>query len=167
MDKTFLTSYNENHYHFRVSKVVNYDRKAADTKAKLQQKIGKKSAAILWMTQKQFYIVDDKVSSGAVLYGDLGMAPPNLVTGLPQEAKANWNPVTLEKLAELDADYIFLVNSDRGQGADTLKNPIWKSIPAVKAGHVYEMNTKSSWLYSGAVAGSKVINDLENALGIK
>lgn len=147
--------------------IADYNKKASEAKAKIQQTIGTKSAAILWMTQKQFYMVDDKVASGAVVYGDLGVNPPNLVTGLPAEAKANWNPVTLEKLTELDADYIFLINGDKGQGAETLNSPIWKSVPAVKAGHVYEMDTKSSWLYSGAIAGSRVIDDVVKTLGIK
>ncbi|PZE22855.1 ABC transporter substrate-binding protein [Paenibacillus xerothermodurans] len=147
--------------------VEDYNRKAADTKAKLESAVGKKSAAILWMTQKQFYIVDNEVASGDVLYGDLGFTPPNLVAGLPDEAKAAWNPITLEKLAELDADYIFLVNSDKGQDAAALNNPVWQGIPAVKAGHVYEMSIQSSWLYSGAVAGEKVIDDVAKALGVQ
>jgi iron complex transport system substrate-binding protein len=144
--------------------VEQYDNKAAGVKAKLEKAAAGKSAAILWLTQKQFYMVDDKLSSGTVLYGDLGMAPPNLITGLPDSAKASWNPVTMEKLAELDADYIFLVNSDKGQDADTLNNPIWKNLPAVKLGQVFEMSTKSSWLYSGAMAGSQLMDDVVKAL---
>ncbi|MFC3341841.1 iron-hydroxamate ABC transporter substrate-binding protein [Paenibacillus abyssi] len=144
-----------------------YDQKVADTKAKLEQAVSDKSAAILWLTQKQFYMVDGNLSSGAVLYRDLGMKQPNLITDLPEEAQATWNPVSLEKLAELDADYIFLVNSDSGQAAETLDSPIWKGIPAVKEGHVYEMSTKSSWLYSGAIAGQKVMDDLLSALEMK
>ncbi|WP_241158501.1 ABC transporter substrate-binding protein [Cohnella candidum] len=144
-----------------------YDAKAAAAKAKVESAIGSKSVAILWLVQKQFYMVDEKLSSGAVLYGDLGLKAPNLVTGLPESAKASWNPVTLEKLAELDADYVFLVNGDKGEGAETLKNPIWQGIPAVKAGHVYEMSSTSSWLYSGAIAGEKVMDDLTASLGIK
>jgi iron complex transport system substrate-binding protein len=141
-----------------------YEAKVKETKEKLGDTVNGKTAAILWLTQKQFYMVDNTVASGAVVYGDLGINPPNLVNEIPEEARASWNPISLEKLAELDADYIFLVNSDSGQTAETLDTGLWKSIPAVKAGHVYEMDTKSSWLYSGSVAGTRVMEDLAAVL---
>jgi iron complex transport system substrate-binding protein len=142
----------------------DYDKKAAAMKAQLQEAIGSKSAAILWLTQKKFYLVDETVSSGAVLYGDLGMKPPNLVADL--DTKGSWNPITLEKLAELNADAIFMVNSDKSTGTeDTLNSPIWKELPAVKAGHVYELSSSSSWLYSGVIAGEKIMDDVGKSLG--
>jgi iron complex transport system substrate-binding protein len=142
----------------------DYDQKVADTKVKLTEAIEQQSAAILWLTGKQFYLVDETLSSGAVLYSDLGMTPPNLVTEIPQDAKATWNPISLEKLAKLDADHIFLVNSDKGQADDTTKSTIWTNLPAVKAGHVYEMESTSSWLYSGYIAGEKVMDDVLKSL---
>lgn len=144
--------------------LADYDQKAADAKSKLQAAIGDKSASVLWLVQKQFYLVDETRSSGAVLYGDLGLKQPNLVTEIPQESKANWNPVSLEKLAELDADHIFLVNSDKAQGADTLNDPIWQGLAAVKAGQVYEMDTNKSWLYTGYIAGQQIMDDVLAAL---
>ncbi len=147
--------------------IADYDAKIAEAKTKLQTAVDGKSAAILWLVQKQFYMVNEIVSSGAVLYGDLGIKQSGMQLGLPAEAAANWNPITMEKLAELDADYLFLVNSDKGQGTDTLDNPIWKGIPAVKAGHVYEFEKTSSWLYSGAVANGQIVDDLLTALNVK
>ncbi len=142
-----------------------YEERVKATKEKLGDTVNGKSAAILWLTQKQFYMVDNTVASGAVVYGDLGINPPNLVNEIPEEARASWNPISLEKLAELDADYIFLVNSDTGQTAETLDTGLWQSIPAVKAGQVYEMDANSSWLYSGSVAGTRVMDDLAAVLG--
>ncbi|WP_229106853.1 ABC transporter substrate-binding protein [Paenibacillus sp. 1001270B_150601_E10] len=142
----------------------DYEQKEADTKEKLKP-LGERSAAILWLTNKQFFLVDETVSSGAVLYGDLGIKPPNLVSEIPAGSRASWNPITLEKLAELDADDIFIVNSDKATGADEVTNTaLWQSIPAVKAGNVHEMDPKGSWLYSGAVAGSKIMDDVVKAL---
>ncbi|BBH20738.1 hypothetical protein Back11_20830 [Paenibacillus baekrokdamisoli] len=34
----------------------------------------------------------------------------------------------------------------------------------VKAGHVYELDSKSSWLYSGKIACEKVIDDITKLL---
>ncbi|UQZ37063.1 ABC transporter substrate-binding protein [Paenibacillus sp. PK3_47] len=141
-----------------------YNQKAADAKAKISAAIGEKSAAIVWLVGKNFFIVDETRSSGAVLYGDLGLKLPNLVTEIPAESRAPWNPISLEKLAELTADYIFLVNSDQAEGSDILNGPIWKGIPAVKAGNVTELSGESTWLYSGAYANSKTIDDAVAAL---
>lgn len=139
--------------------IQDYDQKVTDTKAKLSGTIDNQSAAILWLTGKQFFLVDETLSSASVLYSDLGMTPPNLVTEIPQASKATWNPISLEKLAKLDADHIFLLNSDKGQADDTTKSAIWTNIPAVKAGHVYELDSKSSWLYSGYLAGKQIMDD--------
>lgn len=135
-----------------------YDQKVTDTKAKLSASIGDKKVAILWLTNKSFFVVNGKVASGAVAYGDLGLKMPNILAVLP-DAKANWTPISLEKLAQLDADYIFLVNSDKGQ-AGNLEDPLWKNVPAVKSGKVFEMDTKSSWLYNGVIAGERVMDDI-------
>jgi iron complex transport system substrate-binding protein len=142
----------------------HYDQKAEELKAKLHQAIGDQSVAILWLTQKQFYVVDKARSSGSVLYGDLGVKVPALLSSLPSNAQATWSPVSLEKLAELDADHIFLVKSDQDQAEDIFNNSIWKNLPAVKAGHVYKMSTDSSWLYSGLIAGEQVMEDVSKAL---
>ncbi len=135
-----------------------YDQKVTETKAKLSSSIGDKKVAILWLTNKSFFVVNGKVASGAVAYGDLGLKMPNILAVLP-DAKANWTPISLEKLAQLDADYVFLVNSDKGQ-AGNLEDPLWKNVPAVKSGKVFEMDTKSSWLYNGVIAGERVMDDI-------
>ncbi|MCL6457545.1 MAG: iron-hydroxamate ABC transporter substrate-binding protein [Gorillibacterium sp.] len=142
----------------------DYDKKAGEAKEKLHNVIADQSAAVLWLVQKQFYLVDETQSSGAVLYGDLGIKRPNLVTDIPDASKATWNPISLEKLAELNADHIFLVNSDKAEGADTLNDPIWQGLPAVKAGHVYEMASTKSWLYTGYIAGGQIIDDVLSTL---
>ncbi|SFT16500.1 iron-hydroxamate ABC transporter substrate-binding protein [Paenibacillus sp. BC26] len=139
--------------------IAEYDQKAADTKAKLAGAIDKQSVAVLWLVAKNFYIVDETKSSGAVLYKDLGLTPPNLVNEIPEKSKASWNPVAMEKLAELTADHIILVNSDKTDAAETLKNPVWKNIPAVKNNHVYEVPASSAWLYSGKIAGEQMMDD--------
>ncbi|MEC0169562.1 ABC transporter substrate-binding protein [Paenibacillus graminis] len=144
--------------------IAAYDQKAAAAKTKISAVIGDDSVAILWLVQKNFYIVDETRSSGAVVYGDLGLKLPNLVTEIPAASRATWNPISLEKLAELTADHIFLVNSDKTEGSEILNGPIWKGIPAVKAGNVHQFASNHSWLYSGAIANSKTIDDVLSSL---
>ncbi|GAA0363259.1 iron-hydroxamate ABC transporter substrate-binding protein [Bacillus horti] len=144
--------------------LADYEQKAEETKNKLNEAIGQQSIAILWLVNKQFFIVGEGVSSGSVVYQDLGMIPPNLVNEIPTDARANWNPVSLEMLAELDADHIFLVNSDKESGSEALDEPIWSNIPAVQAGSVHEIESTKSWLYKGFIAGTQIMDDVLEAL---
>lgn len=144
--------------------LAEYDAKVAETKEKIGPILDGKKVAVLWLIQKSFYTVSPQVASGAVLYGDLGLQPPALVTEIGEYAQASWNPVSLEKLAELDADYIFLVNSNSPGNKEMLEAPVWQHLPAVKENRVYEISSDSSWLYSGAIAGQQVMDDLVRLL---
>lgn len=106
------------------------------------------------------YVVNQNLSSGDVLYKDLGFKIPQVVQEISKTAKANWSNLSLEKLAELDADYIFIVNSKNVSKEDIVKDPVWAGIPAVKEGHVYDFGKDSSWLYTGTIANSQMIDDV-------
>lgn len=106
----------------------NYDKKGAEAKAKLSQAVGQKTAAALWVTDKNVYVVNQNLS--------------------------------LEKLAQLDADYIFIVNSKGVSKDEIVKDPVWEGIPAVKEGHVYDFGQNSSWLYTGTIANGQMIDDV-------
>ncbi|MFM9328934.1 ABC transporter substrate-binding protein [Paenibacillus mesotrionivorans] len=137
-----------------------YDQKAKDAKDKLQKASGAKSAAAIWLVGNKFFVVSEARSSGTVLYKDLGFTVPAAVKEISAAGKANWNSISMEKLATLDADYIFLVNSDTATGSEALKDPVWGTIPAVKNNQVFQFNKAKSWLYSGAVANSMIIDDV-------
>jgi iron complex transport system substrate-binding protein len=142
----------------------NYDKKVADAKEKLKQAISDESVAVMWVTNKQFFVIDETRHSGNVLYGDLGIKVPEFVKNLPTGSAA-WDPVTLEKLSELDADHIFLINTEGAVGVEEIyANPIWKGLNAVKKGQVYEMTDTSNWTISGLVANEKTIDELLKAL---
>ncbi|WP_342514726.1 iron-hydroxamate ABC transporter substrate-binding protein [Sporosarcina sp. FSL K6-1522] len=142
----------------------DYEIKAAESREVIQNAVGTESAAAIWLVNNSFFIVSDNVSSGAVLYGDLGLTTPNVVKEISSTATGNWSAISLERLAELDADHIFLINSDKGNGAEMLQDPVWKNIPAVKNGHIYEYGAETSWLYSGAIANTQIMEDVVESL---
>ncbi|MDO7908241.1 ABC transporter substrate-binding protein [Paenibacillus sp. JX-17] len=144
--------------------IQDYDQKAADAKEKIHQAIGDQSAAILWQIQQQLYIVEPTRTSGNVLYGDLGVKVPALVASLPAPG-ATWEAISLEKLADLDADHIFLINADGvGQAAKGTETALWKNLKAVKEGHVHELADQGNWTVSGLVAGEKTMEEIVGAL---
>lgn len=137
-----------------------YDQKAAEAREKLKQVIGSRTAASLWVTEKAIFVVSDHLSSGTVLYNDLGLAEPKTVEEISKTGTANWNSISMEEFAQMDADYLFIVNNRGVTKEQLMKDPIWANIPAVKENHVYEFDDQSSWLYAGAIANSKMIDDV-------
>ena len=140
--------------------IDTYNAKVADAKTKLQAAAPDQSVAAIWLVQKTFYVVSDKLSGGAVLYNDLGMKAPEVVKEISASGTGHWNPISLEKLADLDADNVILINSDKGTGSEALNDPLWKSIPAVKNGKVFEYPATTSWLYYGPIASSQMIDNV-------
>lgn len=137
-----------------------YETKAADAREKLKQAAGDKTAAALWVTANSVYVVNEKLSSGDVLYKDLGLTPPAAVREASQTSDNNWIQLSLEKLAEMDADYLFIVNSKGVSKDQLLQDPVWAGIPAVKNNQVYDFDASSSWLYSGTIANQQIIDDV-------
>lgn len=140
--------------------LADYETKAKSAKEQLQQQIGNESAAALWVTGKSIYVVSRNLSSGDVLYNDLGLKAPAVVEEISKSGEANWQTIALEKLTDLDADYLFLINSTEKSKEEITSPAVWQNIPAVKKGHVYDFNADSSWLYTGAIANGQMIDDI-------
>lgn len=109
-------------------------------------------------------MVSDTASSGVVLYNDLGLQIPTLVKEVSASATSDWSQVSLEKFVQIDADYLFVINSDSAGSADLLSDPLLANIPAIKNGHVYEFDQSSSWLYSGAIANRQIIQNVIDSI---
>lgn len=143
--------------------LADYNQKAEEAKVKIQESIKDESAAAIWLVSNQLFIVGENVSSGAVLYGDLGLKVPEVVKEISATATGNWSAISLEKLAQLDANHLFLINSD-GEGTEVLKDSLWSNIPAVKNGNIYEYGPDTSWLYAGPIANTQIIDDVVESL---
>lgn len=139
--------------------LADYEKTAKKAKEKLAENGRTPSAAAIWLVNNKFFIVSQNVSSGTVLYNDLGLKVPDVVKEISAKAASNWNAISLEKLTELDADYIFLINSDKNSATE-LDSALWKNIPAVKKHHVAEFSANSSWLYTGTIANQEIIRDV-------
>lgn len=140
----------------------DYDQLVEKTKKDLKDKIEGKSAVVLWVTNNSAFMVADTRSSGQLLYKELGFEVPQLTKDISKKATADFSPVSLESLSQLDADYIFLVNSD--SGAAMFKDPLWSNIPAVKNKQLFEFDGNSSWLYNGPIAYTKMVESIRDVL---
>jgi len=141
---------------------ADYDDLVAATKESYADQIQGKSIAVLWVVNNSVFMVSETKSSGQLLYHELGFEVPTLVSEISESATADWSAVSLEKLAELDADYLILVNSDKG--ADFFSEQVWQNLNAVKNNHLWEFGPESSWLYNGPIAYTKMIEDIQSKL---
>ncbi len=140
----------------------DYKTLITQTKEDLGDKIEGKSAAVLWVTNNSAFMVAEDRSSGRLLYGDLGFEVPELTKEVSEQATSDWSAVSLESLSQLDADYLFLVNSD--QGAAMFEDPLWENIPAVKNEQLHEFGPETSWLYNGPIAYTKMVESINEVL---
>ncbi len=141
---------------------ADYDDLVAATKETYADLIQGKSIAVLWVVNNSVFMVSETKSSGQLLYHELGFEVPALVSEISESATADWSAVSLEKLAELDADYLILVNSDKG--ADFFSEQVWQNLDAVKNNRLWEFGPESSWLYNGPIAYTKMIEDIQSKL---
>ena len=146
-------------------KVAEYDELIEETSAELESEVGEETAIAIWWTGDSYFISNKDKSSGEVLYNDLGLSAPPLVEELSTDNETPWIEASLESLAEMKADHIFFIGNAEGDSETAFSDEVFKNIPAVENGNVYEYTQADSWLYSGYIANSLIVEDVEEALG--
>lgn len=145
-------------------KVAEYDTLIEETSAELESEIGEETAVAIWWTGDSYFISNKDKSSGEVLYNDLGLSVPSLVEELSTDNETPWIETSLESLAEMRADHIFFIGNAEGDSETAFSDDVFKNIPAVENGNIYEYTQADSWLYSGYIANSLIVEDVEEAL---
>ncbi|MCP3031774.1 ABC transporter substrate-binding protein [Halobacillus sp. A1] len=141
----------------------SFDEKVEEVKANTEEAVGDESVAFVWTLGEEFYLFESTRYGAEVLYDEVGLTQPELVEGLEQEEQ--WNPISLEKLGELDADHVFLIGEETEAGFEILDDSsVWQSIPAVEKDQVYEMNQPSHWTIDGAIAHEMTLDAVNEAL---
>jgi iron complex transport system substrate-binding protein len=145
-------------------KLADYDKKAEIASKEIKAAIGNESAAIIWVSGEQYYLFENARFAANVLYKDLGVSEPKMIQGLPK-VDANWKPISLESLSNLDADHLFIVSKPQEPGLDKLKkSSIYKGLTAIQKGNVYEINDPSNWTINGLVANELTIDEIVKSL---
>ncbi|CAK4863367.1 unnamed protein product [Aphanomyces euteiches] len=148
----------------------DYNQKIMDMKTKLQTAIGKETVAVLRLNvgEKDINLLGIKNRFvGSILYKELGLTPPKLVADMDKFI----DTLSLEKLPDLGADHIIILTSNGTWSSPENKeainglmdSPIWKSIPAVKNGHVYQVD-RTYWQTGAFTANLLKLKDLEKFL---
>ncbi|WP_390615034.1 iron-hydroxamate ABC transporter substrate-binding protein [Siminovitchia fortis] len=121
--------------------VDDFKKRAQAAGQEIKAKIGEDSTvSVIENWDKQLYVYGDNWGRGTeILYQEMGLAMPEKVKEMA--LKDGYYALSLEVLPEYAGDYVILSkNSDLDnsfQETDT-----YKSIPAVKNNHVFEVNSK-------------------------
>ena len=138
--------------------IEEYEQKAEDAKAQVKKAIDDESAAIIWVTGGQFFVFEGDRYASNVLYKDLGITMPTYINDLGSSQDV-WQAISLEALADLDADHLFITASANEEGIETLENSsVYKSIPAVEKNQVYFFEDSSNWTINAKTANEVTID---------
>lgn len=140
--------------------IADYDRRAEETASLVEEQADGESAAAIWMIDTSLFVVHPERSSGAVLYGDAGFEIPSVVDQLSDDA--DWAAVSLEELAEMEVDHLFLISDD--EESSLTEDRLWQNIPAVQNEAVYTFDSQSAWLYYGPIANEQVLGFIEDSI---
>ncbi|KHD85357.1 iron-uptake system-binding protein [Heyndrickxia ginsengihumi] len=118
--------------------IKQYDTEVAAVKKQLEGKLDGKTVLIIRIRGGNIFIYSKDIYFNPVLYSDLGLEVPAEV-----QAATSQEMISLEKLAQMNPDYLF-VQFDKAENSakpealkDFQKNSLWKSMKAVKSGKVY------------------------------
>lgn len=135
--------------------IADYEAKATDAKAALGDAAADKEVLVIRIRSDLMNIYPAGVYLNPVLYEDLGLQVPEVLSAAEAQQE-----LTLETLAEIDPDVIFLQfdeseNADAPSALEDLQaNPIFASLAAMKNGEVHVNSVDP--LAQGGTAWSKV-----------
>ena len=138
-------------------KIDEYESLAEEVRTGLPDE----TAMSVWKSGESYFISNADKSSGEVLYNDLGLGVPPVVEEVSEGNETPWIEISLESLAESEVDHIFFTGDEAGDAEEAFSEDVFQNIPAVENGNVYEYTGADSWLYSGYIANTQIIEDVE------
>ena len=112
--------------------INDYLAKAEEVGKQIKATYGEDSSYSSFLASAGSLFIFDQAGIGSILYNDMGLAKP---AGMPQQENISLPVVSLEGLAEIDADYIFAIGTDEDLATLTASS-IWNGTKAVKEGNV-------------------------------
>jgi len=123
--------------------VDDFKKRAAAAGEEIRAKIGEDATvSVIESGNKEFYVFGNNYARGTeILYQAMGLNMPEKVK--ETALKSGIHTISAELLPEFAGDYMILSKYADGDNS-FLKTAVWKNIPAVKNGQVFEINAKAS-----------------------
>ncbi|WP_168122892.1 ABC transporter substrate-binding protein [Paenibacillus sp. HB172176] len=136
-----------------------HDELLSDVKNEINARAGSVKIGIVQINSKKFRMFGNVYFAGPLLYNELGFEQPELVRD------KDIVDLSLEVLPELDADFLFVIDQNGGEGQtkEIMESKVWKSVPAVKQNHMFIVDP-SHWLGNGLIANEMVAEDVRDLI---
>ncbi|KOF09044.1 ABC transporter substrate-binding protein [Planococcus glaciei] len=123
--------------------VADFQERTAAAGEKIRAKIGEDATvSVVESGNKEFYVFGDNYARGTeILYQGMGLKMPAKVEELALESGVY--TFSSEVLPDFAGDYVIFSKNPDVDNSFT-ETELWKNIPAVKNGQVFEINTKAS-----------------------
>lgn len=145
--------------------VDQYEQRVSDLKAKLDESIGDETVAVvrLNVADNTLALFGIKNRYSGYIYTETGLTPHPLARDMTEFHEV----LSEEAITELDADHIILFPSngtweskENQEAIKWLDSTLWKTLPAVKNGHVY-IAERTYWQSGAITANLLKYDDLE------
>ncbi|GGN92632.1 iron-hydroxamate ABC transporter substrate-binding protein [Saccharibacillus kuerlensis] len=122
--------------------VDSWDSRIAELKPEVQAAVGDKTVSILQPYDKGIYVMGDTFGRGGeILYQELELKAPAGTQKEAIDSGAGFASISLETLEDFAGDYIFTAPwQSADDGPAVYNSSIWKNLPGVKAGQVFEID---------------------------
>ena len=140
--------------------LADYDEKVNQAKEELNDTLGDESVAMMWVVGGKYFLFEENRHTADMIYNELDVEAPEIVEELGKGEEA-WNPISLEKLSEMDANHLIILGYEDDEGIEALKNSnVWNNTDVVQNDQVYYIEDESNWTNSGLVASEQTIDML-------
>lgn len=125
--------------------VGQWEQKINELKPKVQAAVGDKTVSIINPYAKGLFVFGHNYGRGGeIIYDQFGLKAPPEAQEAAIDSGTGWASISLEKLPEFAGDIIFTCpwSGDTSDPKEVYDSAIWKGLPAVKTGHVFQLNPK-------------------------
>lgn len=132
-----------------------YNVKSLAIGDEIKEKNGEETTYLSFLASGGQFFVFDGAGFGSILYEDMGLRKPE---GMPEQTDISLPVVTYEGLAEIEADYIFVIATEEDL-ATLQENSIWNNLPAVKAGNLTSLDASPYFNQGYSPIGRELLLD--------
>jgi iron complex transport system substrate-binding protein len=146
--------------------VEQWGKKINELKPQVQAAVGNKTVSILNPYAKGLYVFGHNYGRGGeIIYGEFGLKAPPEGQKAAIDSGTGWASISLEKLPEFSGDIIFTCpwSGDTSNPQIVYDNSLWKGLPAVKAGNVFQLDPKGD-TYNDPVTLEAQLNFISKSL---
>ncbi|WP_228469331.1 ABC transporter substrate-binding protein [Paenibacillus sp. JNUCC31] len=126
--------------------ITKWETQINELKPKLEAVVGNRTVSILNPYSKGLYVFGHNFGRGGeIIYGEFGLKAPTKAQAEAIDSGTGWATISMEVLPEYAGDIIFTSpwSGDKSDPKVVYDNTLWTNLPAVKAGHVFQLDPTS------------------------